>query len=147
MAEWVISLILLIVSWILFTKNARDSRFNRKADMYESLSVKLSELYLLRIKHDRAPERHGEEFAAVYIKTFEYASSNKLIISSKVSSLSTDFLSCHNKPIGSMMHALNSVINEMSRELGYDVTDNLNQITRIEPLVQSLMELIAKYKK
>lgn len=134
-------------AWFLYTRDSRNARFQRKADVYEDLSIKFAEVYLLRIKHDKFPQEHTEEYTDLYRSAFEYTLSHKLLLSEKISEISLVFLTSYNDPIDIMMNNLNLVLKQMRKELGYSVTDTLNQLTMIEPALSTLWGLTAKSKK
>ncbi|MES9825315.1 MAG: hypothetical protein ABW127_12890 [Candidatus Thiodiazotropha endolucinida] len=138
MLEIVIVIFGLLFSWILYTKDSRRDRYLRKTSTYDELSTKLSYLCLLRIKNDKNPTKYYDEYSRLYIENSEYVLTNKFTISEKVNDLSIKFLSSYKEDKEIMLSHLNDVLNQMRRELGLNVIDFMNQLLRIEPLVENI---------
>ena len=136
-----------LVTWFLYTKDARKSRYDAKVDMYRVLSEKLSRLLLLRSEKEKNKDKYNDEYSKLHIELTEYILINKFIISQQVNDLSLNFLTSNDEEIDIMMNNLNKTLDRMKVELGIDIIDKSNQLLRLEPLIQSIQSMINRNKK
>ena len=136
-----------LVTWFLYTKDARKSRYDARVDMYRNISEKLSRLLLLRTKKEKNPDKYNEEYSKLYIELTEHILINKFIISQQVNDLSLNFLTSRDEEIDIMMNHLNKALDRMKVELGIDIIDKSNQLLRLEPLIQYLQSKLSLSKK
>ncbi len=132
-----------LISWLLYSKSSRDKRFDSKLRIYEELSKKLSSLFLRYIEFSKGLKIKAD-YGSDHLPTMEYVLSNKFIISEKVNDISLDYLQVIALE-GNQDQArekLNAAIDAMRSELGLPAMDKIEQISKIETLIENSRRLL-----
>ena len=134
-----------LISWLLYSKSSRDKRFDSKLKTYEELSRMLSSLFLRYIEFSKG-SNSKEDFGAHYLPVMEFVLSNKFVISEQVNNISMDYLQVMalegNKD--QAREKLNASIDAMRSELGLPSIDKIEQISKIESLIENSKRLLGK---